>query len=186
MWLATAPLVGALAAAGFRSAAADPANTSVSREISTPLGTTGASIAVTVPAGSLAISTAGNTLVLARRPGNGSTTRYEGVLPRVQVTDTRAPRIGWLAQVSFASPSSIDPSSSRLFFHPGQPSALYGNDRGVRKGQPEWTTFGSQVSLFSAEQGAGGGTHSDDATVVLVVPRSNAPSITLMFDASVY
>ncbi|HLW18376.1 MAG TPA: hypothetical protein VKV69_13560 [Actinomycetota bacterium] len=163
-----------------------PADAETSRASSRLTPSAGASVVVSVPSGSLAISTSGNEVTLRRRPGNGNTTRYEATLPRIQVTDTRAQQLGWLVQVSFAAPSSVDPSSARLFVHPNQPTIVSGDARGVRKGQPGWTSFGSEVSLFWAEQGAGRGTYSDDETVVLVVPRSDAPSITLMFGASAY
>jgi len=142
-------------------------------------------IVVSVPSGSLALSMSGNEIVLQRRPGNGNTTRFEGVLPREQITDTRAQLLGWLVQISFVAPSSVDPSSARLFVHPSQPTVVSGDARGVGKGRPRWAAFGPEVSLFSAEQGAGRGTYSDDATVVLVVPRSDAQSVTLMFSSSV-
>ncbi len=188
-WTALPLLVGALACArlipafgGTHAAPPPPA-------IEAPADngpSDGASIAVSVPAGSLVLTTSGNAVVLHRRPGNGNTTRYEGVLPRVQVTDTRAVRLGWLVQVAFAAPSSIDASGARIFVHPGQPQVISGDDRGVWKGHPEWADYGSQVSLFSAEQDAGGGTYTDDAKVVLVIPRSDAASITLTFDTSVF
>jgi hypothetical protein len=176
---ASASLIGAVVVAGLLPAAAS------ARAASGPLASSGgASIAVSVPSGPLALSMSGNEVVLRRRPGNGNATRYEGVLPRVQITDTRAQLLGWLVQVSFAAPSSVDPVSARLFVRPNQPTIVSGDARGVRKGRPDWTTFGSEVSLFSADQGAGRGTYVDDATVVLMVPRSDAPSITLMFGAS--
>lgn len=179
-WLASAPLIGAVLAVGSLPATAETPRA----PRLTPH--TGASLAVSVPAGSLALSLSGNDVVLRRRPGNGNTTRYEGTLPRVQATDTRAQLLGWLVQISFAAPSSVDPISARLFVHPNQPTIIFGEARGVRKDQPGWTMFGSEVSLFSAEQDAGRGTYADDATVVLVVPRSDAPSIALMFSASAY
>jgi hypothetical protein len=173
-------LAGALSAFGFMPAAI------ASRPTPFPPPTQpGASIAVTVPS-LFVISTCGSEVVLQRRPGNGNTTRYEGVLPCVQVTDTRSPRPGWNVEISLEAPSSIDTSSARLFVHPNQPEVISGDSRGVWKGQPGWRDFGTQISLFDADQGAGGGTYREDATIALVVPRSDAQTITLGFGVSAF
>jgi hypothetical protein len=186
--LATALIASAVAVVGLLPASAGTPSSYARRdenETSQSRRTAG-DLMVSVPAGPLTLSMSGNEVVLRRRPGNGNTTRYEGTLPRVRVTDTRAQLLGWLVQISFAAPSSVDASSARLYVHPNRPTLVSGDASGVRKGRPDWTDFGSQVSLFSAEQGAGRGTYTDDATIVLVVPRSDAPSVTLMFGASAY
>lgn len=150
------------------------------------IGVGGADLVVSVPAGPLAISMDANEVILRRQPGNGSTTRYQGQIPGMQVADTRGTHIGWSAVVVLYPVTPLDTRSTRVFIHPDTVVALPGDVAGVHAARPEWTRFGAQVPLFSADLGCGGGTFSDAAEVTIIVAHSSAATVTLAVGASIF
>lgn len=142
---------------------------------------------VSVLPGSLSISSSQTPLTLERMPGNGPSSRYQGVLPRVRVVDTRGSLIGWNASVRFFAPSSLPAEDLRLRVHPKKPIVVSGSPKGIDAAAPVWTTFDVPCALFNAKQGFGAGTYDDEALVELVLPfAGDIASITLEYETIVF
>jgi hypothetical protein len=184
----TALLVGvALVCAGIAPVQAHEGEARTGTSMARGFGS--ASLAVTVPAGSLSIAaTRGYTTLDRVGNGNGRAI-FRGDLPVIRVVDRRGTLTGWQAYVAVWPAATIDGSGARVRVDPGEPTGISSPLGGVHEGSSSWTSFGRDALLMEADAGCGAGTFEDDGTIEVAMPasyRSPATTLTITIDVSVY
>jgi hypothetical protein len=133
-------------------------------------------MAVSVRPGSLTVSPATESVTVAPDHGRGSGGPDHGDLAPVTVVDARGSVVGWNASVSLQAVDGLSASQlarARLCATPDAPTIVAGNPGEVGAAALSCGGVGVPVSVFFASPG-GGGTFSDTAALMLVIPGVNA------------
>ena len=125
-------------------------------------------ISMTVLPGTMSESPAAETVSLAPQPV------LHGSLSTITVDDYRGSLAGWDATVSLQSVSGLSASQvarARLCVSPHSPTMVEGDPADVVRAAPNSCAgAGQALPVFFAAPRGGGGTYTDVADVVLVVP----------------
>jgi hypothetical protein len=137
-------------------------------------------IGVSVLPGPLTVAPATESVSLAQlHPFGGGEPTFRGDVSTVTVVDARGSLVGWRATVSLQGIAGVDArqlAHAQLCLAPHRPTMVAGNPQDVVRGAPRSCAGpGQSIPVFEAAPGGGGGTYSDTAGLVLVLPAGTPP-----------